>query len=120
MQTAGLPEDKLHIYPGNETLPNASAILTLGILSLVLFCCCGGIVGLVLSIIALVLGNKSIQLYEANPQNYSMASYNNVKSGRTCAIIGLVLNGLMILFSIIRFIFYGSLFMQNDIWDKLT
>lgn len=120
METPGSPEDKLHIYPGNETLPNASAVLTLGILSLVLFCCCGGFIGLILSIIALVLANKSIQLYEANPHNYSLVSYNNIKNGRLCAIIGLVLNGLMIIFSIIRLIFYGSFFLQNDLWDKFN
>jgi hypothetical protein len=120
MSSPAHPEDKLRIYPGNETLPNASAVLTLGILSLILFCCCGGVVGMVLSIIALVLGNKSLQLYEINPYNYSMVSYNNVKNGKTCAIIGLIINGLMILFSIIRFIFYGNFFLQNDIWEKFT
>jgi M penetrans paralogue family 26 len=118
MESSNHPEDKLNIYSGSESLPNASAVLTLGILSLVLFCCCGGFVGLVLSIIAVVLGNKSMRLYESNPNNYASSSFNNVKAGRICAIVGLILNGVMILFTIIRLIFYESFFSPNDIWDQ--
>jgi hypothetical protein len=116
MEISGQPEDKSNIYPGNETLPNASAVLMLGILSLVLFCCCGGFIGLVLSIIALVLGNKSMRQFESNTHNYSSASYNNVKAGRTCAIIGLILNAAMILFSIIRLIFMEVFLYKMTSW----
>ena len=41
----------------NQKLPNATAVLVLGILSIVT-CCCYGVVGLILGIIALVLAKK--------------------------------------------------------------
>ena len=36
-------------------------------------------------------------LYDANPGSYSQASYSNLKTGRICAIIGIVLQGIVIL-----------------------
>lgn len=81
---------------GNQALPNATAVLVLGILSIVL-CICYGIIGLILGIIALSLAGKDLQLYNANPQVYKQSSYNNLKAGRVCAIIGTVLSGLYIL-----------------------
>ena len=63
-------------------LPNATVILVLGILSIVIC--------LITGIIALIMAKKEMALYEANPGMYSAASYNNVKTGRICAIIGIV------------------------------
>ncbi len=77
---------------GNEqprALPNATAVLVLGILSIV-GCLCYGIPGLALSIIALVLYNKDISLYKISPDLYTESSYSNLKAGRICAIIGLI------------------------------
>jgi hypothetical protein len=87
-------------------LPNASTILTLGIISVVL-CWCHGIVGLVLAIVALVLASKDMALYNTNPGGYTPASYSNVKSGRIIAIIGLVLAGVFLFFLIIALLFLG-------------
>jgi hypothetical protein len=70
-------------------LPNATAILVLGIISIV-GCCCYGIVGIVCGIIALVMGNSSMKLYQEDSGRYSLSSYQNVKIGRICAIIGLI------------------------------
>jgi M penetrans paralogue family 26 len=80
-------------------LPNATATLVLGILSIVVCFICG--------IIALVISNKDIALYKANPELYSSASYNNIKAGRICAIIGIGLQvlGLIIYIAIIAFAF---------------
>ncbi|MBI2731099.1 MAG: hypothetical protein HYX40_10165 [Sphingobacteriales bacterium] len=78
-------------------LPNATAVLVLGILSIVI---CG-----FLGIIGLVLGNKDLSLYKANPGIYSEASLSSVKSGRICSIIGLCLWGIGIIFYAI-FIFF--------------
>lgn len=72
----------------NQKLPNAMAVLILGILS-ILTCCCYGL-GLVLAIIAFVLYKKDMVLYNANPQGYS--NYSNLNIGRILAIIGIVLN----------------------------
>jgi uncharacterized protein YqhQ len=68
---------------GTQQLPNATTTLVLGILSIVVCFVCG--------IIALVISNKDIALYERNPEDFSVASYNNIKAGRICAIVGIAL-----------------------------
>lgn len=94
-------------YQQTQTsLPNAVTILVLGILSIV-FC---GLIGLVLGIIALSLSNKDKILLESAPQNYSMSSANNMKSGRTCAIIGVSLSAVATVFLIFYLIFVGTIF----------
>lgn len=66
-----------------QQLPNATATLVLGILSIVVCFICG--------IIALVISNKDVGVYKANPELYDAASFNNIKAGRICAIIGIVI-----------------------------
>ncbi len=80
-------------------LPNATATLVLGILSIVVCFICG--------IVALVISNKDVALYKANPELYTESSYSNIKAGRICAIIGLALLalGLIIYIFIIVFAF---------------
>jgi hypothetical protein len=79
-------------------LPNATATLVLGILSIVVCFICG--------IIALVISNKDMNMYRANPESYSVASYNNIKAGRICAIIGIVLQ----LIGLIAYILFIAFF----------
>ncbi len=74
-------------------LPNATAVLVLGILSIV--------VCFITGIIALVMAKKELALYNANPGMYSSASLSNIKTGRICAIIGIILQGIGILIYII-------------------
>lgn len=76
-----------------QKLPNATAVLILGILSLPL-CCCYGI-GLILGIIALVIAKKDVVLYQANPELYS--NYGNIKTGKILAYIGIGLSILYLL-----------------------
>ena len=92
MEEKSIFEQSDRPYNMQQTLPNATAALVLGILSIVI--CFAGVV---LAIIALVLANKDLRMYNASPEVYSPASYNNLKAGRTCAIIGLILQGLIIL-----------------------
>jgi hypothetical protein len=99
------------------SIPNAGAILTLGIVSIAL-CWCYGVVALTCGIIALVLSNKSLQLYKSNPASYTLSSYNNVKAGRVCAIIGLCLSALMVLYVIIVFAFLGAVFSAMP-WESI-
>ncbi len=87
-------------------LPNAQTVLTLGIISIIL-CWCHGIIGLILAIIALVLASKDMALYNQEPSRYTTVSYNNLKSGRTVAIIGLVLAGIFLFMLIIALFFLG-------------
>ena len=72
-----------------QKLPNSTLILVLGILS-ILTCCCYGVLGLILGIIALVMANKATALYHENPEQYT--GYQNVKTGKILAIIGIILN----------------------------
>ena len=81
----------------NQKLPNATAVLVLGILS-ILFCWCYGIIGIILSVIALVLAKKDMSLYKAEPQNYT--NYGNLNAGRIMAIIGLILGILTLVYMI--------------------
>ncbi len=97
------------IQPVN--LPNATASLVLGIISIV-GAFCYGIVGVICGIIGLVLANKDRKLYQATPELYSPASYSSSNAGRTCSIIGLILGGIFLLIMIFYFIFFGALFME--------
>jgi M penetrans paralogue family 26 len=74
-------------------LPNGTAVLVLGILSIV--------VCFITGIIALVMAKKDMALYNANPGMYSPASLSNIKTGKICAIIGIVLQGIGILVYIV-------------------
>jgi len=80
-----------------QKLPNATLILVFGILSIVT-CCCYGIVGLILGIVTIVLAKKATQVYTENPEQYS--GFQNVKTGKILAIIGIVLSVLYILFCV--------------------
>ncbi len=88
-----------------QKLPNATAVLILGILS-ILTCCCWGIVGLVLGIVALVLAKKDITLYQENPELYS--NYSNINTGRILAIIGIVLSSIYLIWTIYSIVFIGQ------------
>ncbi len=73
-----------------ETLSNSTAVLVLGILSIVF--CLG--LGVVLGIVALVMSKKPLSMYAENQKNYSQSSYSNMKAGRTMAIIGLIVSSI--------------------------
>ncbi|MEP6676855.1 MAG: CCC motif membrane protein [Ferruginibacter sp.] len=70
-------------------LPNSTAVLVLGILSLVACQICG--------IIALVLANQDMKLYNDHPESYTESSLSHVKAGRICAIISVILLAVFIL-----------------------
>lgn len=79
----------------NQTiLPNAGGVLAMGILSLVFQCCIPiGIASIVLGVLAIVYGNKAINIYDQNPEKFTQKSMKNAKAGRVCGIIGLSLGG---------------------------
>lgn len=90
-----------------QALPNATAVLVLGILSIVTCCCFYGLISLVLAIIAIVLSKKDIALYLSNVGMYTESSYKNLKAGRVCAIIGLVFSAIIIIGCIIFVAIFG-------------
>jgi len=92
---------------GQKQLPNATAVLVLGIISIV-GCFCYGIVGLICGIVALVLASKDLKAYNLDTTAYTEASLKNLKAGKVCAIIGLCLSAIYILVIIIYVIILGA------------
>jgi M penetrans paralogue family 26 len=90
-----------------QILPNSSAVLVMGILSLV-SCWCYGFFGLIFGIISLVLAQKSLKLYNENPELYTISSYKNLNAGKICAIIGLSISGLVILIGLVYLLIVGA------------
>lgn len=91
--------DDFSVEGGNANLPNATAVLVLGILSIVT-CWLWGVVGIVLGIIAVSMHGKDKALYKSNPTRYEQ-SFKNSKAGFICGIIGLSLSALMFLYMIV-------------------
>ncbi|MCD1116634.1 CCC motif membrane protein [Chryseobacterium turcicum] len=92
-----------------QKLPNATAVLVLGIVSII-GCCCYGILGLIAGIIGLVLYKKDNALYQANPTLYS--DYNNLNTGKILCIIGLILSALYLVLNIVLISVFG--------WEALS
>lgn len=103
------------------------ASLILGILSIALLLigfCCGLIapIALILGIVGLVMANKSIREFEAQPEIYDHKSRSNVGIGRILSIIGIVLSGLFLLITLGLFLFFGKLanddqFLKDFRWE---
>lgn len=100
------PQNTSFNYGIQQSLPNATPVLVLGILS-ILTCCCYGVIGLVLSIVALILSKKDRAMYAAHMSFYTESSFKNLNAGRVCAIVGLILNILCILLMIAFIAIFG-------------
>jgi len=81
---------------GVKTVPNGTAVLVMGILSIVT-CWLYGVIGIILGILALVLHKKDKEMYLTNKAAYE-ASFKNSKAGNICAIIGLSLSALFLIY----------------------
>ena len=79
--------------------PNATTILVLGILSIVV---CG-----VLGPIAWVMGNNAMREMNANP-GVEYRNRGNVSAGRVCGIIGTVMLALSVLAFLFMFIVFAG------------
>jgi len=84
-------------------LPNATAVLVLGIFSIV-GCCCYG-VGLIPGIVGLVLAKKDLKEYNQNPELYS--NYSNLNIGRILSIIGICICAVYIIAIVVILALYG-------------
>lgn len=102
-----------------QPLPNATATLVLGILSIV-SCICYAFPALILSIIALAISGKSVRMYKENPDKW--LDYGNLKAGRIMAIIGLSLSGIAVLILIIYIIIIGGIaaFSINELMNEFN
>ena len=105
---------------GQIPLPNSTGVLVMGIISIAA-CWCYGIVGIALGIISLILGGKAKKLYNANPSQYTLSSYKNMKAGYICAIIGTSLSALYLVFIVIYLLIIGvalSTAFSSMPWDS--
>ena len=102
-QSINQPNTRIMLPP----LPNATAVLVLGILSIVA-CWCFGLVGLIMGIIALVMASKSTKEYNENYGHYSESSYKNMQAGKVCAIIGTCLSGIILIYYIFYIFVIGA------------
>ncbi|MEM5563622.1 CCC motif membrane protein [Psychroserpens sp. AS72] len=96
----------------NNKLSADPSALVLGIIAITISlagCCCGifAIVPVILSIIGLVIANKSLHEYNANPEAYSPSSRSNVSTAKVLNIISLVISSLITLGYIAYFMIYG-------------
>ncbi|MDR2205132.1 MAG: DUF4190 domain-containing protein [Flavobacteriaceae bacterium] len=80
-----------------QNLPNATAVLVLGIISIVM-CWCYGIIGIITGGIGLYLASKDNASYQLNPTEYS--NYSNLKTGKILCIIGLILSVLFLIYMV--------------------
>ncbi|MDR0711330.1 MAG: hypothetical protein LBF67_03155 [Prevotellaceae bacterium] len=99
-------------YEPQAPLPNATAVLVLGILSIA-SCFCYGILGAACAIIALVLARSSTNLYTDNPGKYTESSFSNVNAGKICAWIGLIPSILYLIAIIIIVVICGWAFISD-------
>lgn len=92
---------------GTKPVPYSTAVLVLGIISIPT-CICYGIPGLATGIVALVLAAKGKRAYEFQPEKYKESSFNNLKAGKVCAIIGTCLSAFWLLYFVFAIIFAFS------------
>lgn len=97
-----------------KELPNATTVLILGILSLVLC----WFVGFILGIVAVALASKPRLAYYANPNEYTESSFKNLRAGRICGIIGICIGLAVLAFMLlmvlgITALSVGSMFLQG-------
>lgn len=101
-----------------KSLPNATAVLVLGICSIVGACLLAGIPGLACGIIALVMAGKDRARLRANASEWTESSAKNMNAGRVCAIIGTILSGIMVICILIWVAIFGAA-MSMMPWKEL-
>lgn len=92
---------------GNGILPNATATLVLGILSIV-GCVFYGIPGLICGIIAIALYSKDKKIYKSD-ENHYINSFKTAQAGFICGVIGTILSSLFLLYFIIVIVIFANI-----------
>ncbi|PKR80795.1 hypothetical protein CW751_08485 [Brumimicrobium salinarum] len=87
--------------------PNSKIILVLGILSIFPGSFSFGLLGIILSIIALSLASGSQEQIKSTSMQYNTQSLNRLKTGKICAMIGLILS-ILFFFSLMIYALYFS------------
>lgn len=100
-------------FQNKPELPNATAVLIMGILALTfsLLSCVFlpvFLIAVILGIITLAISASSVRLNRQSPGYYS--GYGNIQAGRICSIIALCIGGVYLLLVLFYLIFLGSMF----------
>tara|TARA_B100000700_G_C15011727_1_gene841296 strand:- start:759 stop:1049 length:291 start_codon:yes stop_codon:yes gene_type:complete len=85
-----------------KSVPNAMLVMICGIASIVF--CCG--MGTIAGVVALIMSSKANKLIAEDPSGYNASEVKNVKLGRTCSMIGLGLQVIVVIIYI-AVIFFG-------------
>jgi len=96
-------------------IPNASVVLILGIIALIISFF-NSLVGIVAGVVSLVMARNAERLYNETPRLYTLSSFSNIRSGKTCAIIGIVIAVLKIILIGIILGLLGAFIP----WDQIT
>lgn len=105
-----MEETKFDSFETAQKLPNATAVLILGIISIVA-CCCYGIISIILGGVGIYFANKDTELYNENPAKYS--NFNNIKTGKILCIIGIVLGVIYMIYMIWAISYFGLETLQD-------
>ena len=97
-----------------EKLPNATAVLILGICSLLFGCL---LFGFICGIIGLALAKKPMQMYLQNPQRYM--NYGALNAGRIMSIIGVIFGAISLIWFIVATLILGESFLFFDVFEDL-
>ena len=96
-------------YGPQQPLPNATAVLVLGICSIVFSCF---FIGLALGIIGIVLSGKGRKMHRENPGTYS--GYGQLNAGFIMSVIGTILSALYLVYWIIVVAVLGGTVWQME------
>lgn len=110
MEVTNSNETNFSKFENQQKLPNSTAVIILGVISII-GCCCYGILGIICGVIALILAKKDTELYKQNPGLYK--DYKNISTGRILAIIGIVLSVIYLIYTIWIFTVIGFDGMQD-------
>ncbi len=80
----------------DQKLPNVTTSLVLGILSFVCCCFSNGVLGVLMSLIALLILRKDGRMLREDPGAYSNAG--SYRTARIIAIVGLVLSAFLLVY----------------------
>ena len=91
-----------------QSLPNSTAVLVLGICSIVFSCF---FIGFILGIIGIVLSGKGRKLNRENPSLYD--GFGSLNAGYIMSIIGTILGALYLVYWVIWVLILGGIAMTS-------
>lgn len=80
-----------------KMIPHSITAMVFGIVSIAVMC----YFGWVAAIVALVLYNKGMKIYNENPPDYKPSSLGMLRTAKICGIIGLIVSIVVTLFYIL-------------------